>query len=116
MQIDELELGGRTVARCRAEADERIAAVGDFLDLMGNCAADTIVLEREHFDPRFFELRSGLAGEILQKVSNYRKRLVVLGDFSAEKSRALRDFIYESNKTGQVVFAADLAAAERLLR
>ncbi len=58
----------------------------------------------------------GLAGDCLRKVSNYRRRLAILGDFSAVGSRALRDFIRESNGTGQVVFAAELEAAAALLR
>jgi hypothetical protein len=116
MRIEAIELGAKAASRCHPEAAERIGSVGDFLDLMGSCPADTIVLDRGCFDPAFFDLKSGLAGEILQKVSNYRRRLVVLGDFSSETSRALRDFIYESNRTGQVVFAADLEAAAGLLR
>jgi hypothetical protein len=94
----------------------KINSPGDFLDLMANSPSDTIVLNREDFDPAFFDLKSGLAGEILQKVSNYRKRLVVLGEFGGLGGGALRDFIYESNRTGRVVFAPDLAAAARLLR
>jgi hypothetical protein len=100
----------------KLEEAERVGGSADFLDLMGGCQADTIVLGREDLAPAFFKLRTGVAGEILQKVSNYRKRLVVLGDFDGLESRALRDFIYESNRTGQVVFAADLESAIELLR
>jgi hypothetical protein len=98
------------------EEGEIVASVPDFLDLIASCQADTIVLDRGALAEDFFELRSGLAGDILQKVSNYRKRLVVLGDFSAVASRALRDFIFESNRTGKVVFAEEIGQAIALLR
>jgi len=103
------------LSRCGFDRGERIEKASDFLDCMANCPSDTIVLRKEDLSEDFFRLRTGLAGEMLQKVSNYRKRLVVLGDFRELASGALRDFIYESNATGQVVFAEDLDAALKLL-
>jgi hypothetical protein len=105
-----------TLARCRMEEGEVVGKVSDFLDLMANCPSDTIVLDMEALHEDFFKLRSGLAGDILQKVSNYRKRLVILGDFSGYSSPTLRDFIRESNKTGKVVFAANVAEGIERLR
>ncbi len=52
-----------------------------------------------------------MAGEILQKFSNYRVRLVVVGDFSKFTSQSLKDFIYESNKERHVNFAGSLDEA-----
>ena len=52
----------------------------------------------------FFDLKSGIAGEILQKFSNYRIRLAIVGDFSKYTNKSLKDFIYESNKGGQINF------------
>jgi hypothetical protein len=54
--------------------------------------------------PSFYDLKTGFAGELLQKISNYSKRLAITGDFSQIKSGALRDFIYESNNWKQVIF------------
>jgi hypothetical protein len=45
-----------------------------------------------------------LAGGILQKASNYGLKIGNVGDFTSIKSKSLRDFIYESNKTKQIVF------------
>jgi hypothetical protein len=67
-----------------------------------NCS--TIILKKENITSEFFNLSSGLAGEILQKFSNYRKKMAIVGDYSAIKSKALKDFIYESNKTKQIIF------------
>ncbi len=104
------------LSRCRFETGAAIAGLSDFLDLLGDCPTETLVLDREALHPDFFELRSGLAGELLQKVSNYRRRLVILGDFAELPSKALRDFLYESNRTGKVVFARELEDAVGLLR
>lgn len=64
------------------------------------------VLPKEAFPETFFDLRSGLLGEILQKCINYDFRLGIYGDFSGYTSKALRDFIYESNKGKNFYFVA----------
>ncbi len=95
---------------------ERINTMDDFLDILASSPSPTIVLDAAALPEAFFELRSGIAGEFLQKISTYRRRLAILGDFTSTKSRALRDFIYESNATGQVVFAPSMEEAIALLR
>lgn len=104
------------LSRVAMDKGERVSCVAEFLDLMANCPSDTIILRKDDIAEEFYDLKTGLAGEILQKVSNYRRRLAVLGDFDSVKSRALRDFIRESNGTGKVVFTADLEAAVALLK
>jgi len=84
---------------------------GDFLDLAANAGARHIVVRRENVNPDFFDLKTGLAGEILQKASNYGVAFGIVGDFDGERSSSLRDFIRESNRTGRHVFVPSLAAA-----
>lgn len=64
------------------------------------------------FDPEFFRLRSGLAGEITQKIVNYRAKLAVIGDISDKttESVALRDFVRECNRGNSIFFLPDLDA------
>lgn len=92
----------------------------DALELMMNCSyqgADSVVLYQQHIVPDFFELKTGIAGEVLQKFSNYRMRMAIVGDFSAMSSSSLRDFIYESNKGRLINFVASLEEAlERLAK
>jgi hypothetical protein len=76
----------------------------DFLDTVFNLPSSVIVLHEENLHPDFFELRTGLAGDILQKVVNYKLELGIVGDFKKYQSKSLRDFIYESNKTNTIVF------------
>jgi hypothetical protein len=71
--------------------------------------AEWIAVPVARLDPAFFDLRSGVAGEIVQKFVNYRARLAVVGDISAfvAESDALRDFVRESNRGRDVWFVAD---------
>ena len=75
------------------------------------CGARAAILRKEQFAMEFFELSSGLAGAVLQKFSTYRIQLVIVGDFSTVTSKALKAFIYESNKGNQVFFVGSLQAA-----
>jgi hypothetical protein len=69
--------------------------------------------------PDFFILRTRIAGEVIQKFTNYDIRVAILGDIADQiaASDALRDFVRESNRGAQVWFLADWAAlVERLER
>lgn len=88
-----------------------IESGSDFLDLMANAGSRTLLLHHHHLPPRFFVLKSGLAGEILQKVSNYGLKVGIIGDFSELAFGALGDFIRESNRAGQVVFVSNTQEA-----
>ena len=79
------------------------------LDLMATCWYEGyigIIIQQESLPVGFFDLKSGLAGEILQKFSNYRMRIVIEGDFSQIKSKSLAAFITECNRGGDVCFSA----------
>lgn len=88
-----------------------INSTQDALDLMADCSYngfDTIIMYEENFTQDFFDLKTGIAGEILQKFSNYGMRLGIIGDFSKYGSKSLRDFIYECNKSGKILFMNSL--------
>jgi hypothetical protein len=74
--------------------------------------ADWVVLPTERLGARFFDLSTGVAGEIVQKFVTYGCRVAIVGDVSAyaAKSGALRDFVRESNRGAHVWFVADMAA------
>jgi len=90
----------------------------DALDLMADISCQgvmKIIVYAKNLTPEFFNLKSKLAGEVLQKFSNYRVQLAIVGDFSRYESKSLRDFIYESNKFRQINFVSSLEEAiERL--
>jgi hypothetical protein len=90
----------------------------DALDLMANCGyqgARKIIVHEKNIIRDFFDLKTGIAGEILQKFSNYNVRLAIVGDFAKYPSKSLRDFIFESNKTGRIVFVISTEEAIKRL-
>ena len=84
-----------------------INEVQDMLDLIANASYSgvrKIIIHESNITPDFFDLKTGIAGEMLQKFSTYRMQLAIIGDFSKYKSKSFRDFIYESNKYGRILF------------
>jgi hypothetical protein len=103
-------INGLQIAEIKVN-DTPINSAQQFLDITMNLPADRIVIHKESLDEAFFDLRSGLAGEILQKAVNYRIQLGIVGDYSGYESKSLRDFIYESNKSNKIVFVSTLDEA-----
>jgi hypothetical protein len=111
------EMSGVTVLVCPADGPP-VATDGDALDLVVQAmeqGADIVLIPAERLSDDFFRLRTGVAGAIVQKFVNYRKRLAVVGDISArlDASPTLRDFVGEANRGRQIWFVPsteDLAA------
>lgn len=113
------ELHGTTVLIC-AENGPPLAAerdINDFLGAAGAAEATMVAIPVARLDPAFFQLATRLAGGVAQKFVNYRVRLAIIGDISAEcaQSKALRDFVYESNRGQALWFVDDLAALDARL-
>lgn len=108
MQIRTIQHDAVTVAI--ASDTPSLCSADDVLDLAISAryetGADRLVLEKSAFCDDFFVLRTGLAGEALQKLINYHFKLAIVGDFSQITSKALRDFIRESNRGKNVCFVA----------
>ena len=95
-----------------------IRTTDDALDLIGATWGENITLiavPADRLDPEFWQLRSQLAGDVLQKFVNYEKKVAILGDIEAhlEASQALRDFVWESNRGEHVWFLPDEEALEQ---
>lgn len=90
----------------------------DIVELIANSqylGSEKIILRQNQLPDRFFDLKSGLAGEMLQKFATYRAKLAIVGDFQNIESKSLRDFIYESNKHGHILFTQTITEAQELL-
>ena len=86
----------------------------DALELMvaaGEYDAQRIIIREQHLHADFFELRTGLAGEIAQKSVNYRFKLAVVGSFEKYQSNSLQAFILECNRGNLLFFVADIESA-----
>lgn len=97
-----------------------ITETQDALDLMadiGYQGSNRIILYEKNINPGFFDLKTRIAGDILQKFSNYQVRLAIVGDFSRFPGKSIKDFIFESNKHGHICFVPSLdEAKDRLAR
>ncbi len=94
--------------------DLLIKEIQDGLDLLVNVYyqdMDRMILHEKNIVPEFFDLKTGIAGEILQKFSNYKMKLAIVGEFSKYKNKSLNDFIFESNKNGNINFVDSLEEA-----
>jgi len=80
----------------------------DALELMASVRyeykSQKLVLEKSCLTEDFFSLRTGIAGEILQKFTNYGMLFAIIGDFSVYQSQSLHDFIDECNRGGRILF------------
>ena len=117
MNIEVHQVENRKIAEIQA-SDIVIHSTEDALNLMGDLyyqGYDGLILHEEQITSAFFDLKTKMAGEILQKFSNYRFPLVLIGDFSKFPSQSLQDFIRESNKGRQVNFVPTFSEALQLL-
>jgi len=112
MEFIQHKTGNSTIIELRPD-DVVINSEQDALDIMANIGylydSSMIIIHKESLPEAFFDLSSGLAGGILQKFSNYRVQLFVIGDFSHYSNSRFREFILESNKGHQVNFLPSIS-------
>jgi hypothetical protein len=103
-------------------SEKPLTSVQDAIDLIGDASywhqAAWVAVRIEDLPAGFFELSSGVAGEIVQKFAQYGMGLAVVGDISAYEagSTPFRDWVRESNRGWQLWFVADVEALERKRR
>jgi hypothetical protein len=90
----------------------RIAAERDAVDIIGaafTARPDWIVIPVARLGAGFLDLKTGVAGAVLQKFVNYEFRVAILGDVSAATaaSKPLADFVRETNRGKQIWFVPD---------
>jgi hypothetical protein len=114
------EIVGVRVWVCAAEglsvAEDR--ALSDLIgELFSASGVKLVAIPLARLGTDFLRLSSGVAGQVLQKLVNYRFQVAVLGDVTAAAaaSTPLRDFIRESNRGTSVWFLDDLAGLEARL-
>lgn len=105
---------GKAMVAEVATNDMLLTAPEDANDLLGNAyyqGFDGMIISADKISPRFFDLKTRLPGEILQKFSTFQMRLAIVGDFSVFPSESLKTFIYESNRGGLIHFSPTTADA-----
>ena len=95
-----------------------IASEADALDLVAACGehlCPRLLLHASNLTPDFYNLRSGLAGAVLLKFSNYRiQAAAILTPELAEQGR-FGEMVLESNRGQQFRVFYDRASAEEWL-
>jgi Domain of unknown function (DUF4180) len=106
------DIGDIRVLECSPDGPllARAGDVSDFISAAWEHEAALVAIPAQRLAEDFFRLRTGLAGEAIQKFVNYRIRLAVIGDIArfVEASGPLRDFVIESNRGEHVWFVADI--------
>jgi len=108
-----LYLDGVVVLACTPDG-QKLRGEDETTDLIGSAlhsGAEVVMVPVELLPDEFFDLRTGLAGQIAQTFVNYRLRLAIVGDISRHltASSALREFLYETNRGSQLWFVATVA-------
>ena len=93
------------------------SALDFFATIAYETGCDRMILPKSAFCEDFFDLSTKVAGKILQKFVNYRKKLAIIGDLSGYTSKSLKAFIYECNRGNDIFFCASQTdAVQRLSR
>ena len=99
------------------ETDTVIKNAEKLLDIMvsvvynSECDNSGIVINKQSLPEEFFDLKTGIAGEMLQKASNYRMKIAIVGGFNNLDSTSLKDFIRECNRGNQIYFTDSIQSA-----
>ncbi|MGI5825086.1 MAG: DUF4180 domain-containing protein [Bacillota bacterium] len=120
MKIRTMEKSGKKIASIDAERiliAEGQSALALMMSVKYETGCDYLIINKSAVDESFFRLSNGIAGEILQKFINYHMKVAIVGDYSKYESKALRDFIYESNNGHDIFFvSSEKEAVEKLTR
>lgn len=107
MNINTVSKNGVEIASVQSD-EILISDVQSALDLIATVSYEAgthrIILSKSVVNEEFFDLKTRLAGEIIQKFINYQAKVAIVGDFSMYPSKSLRDFIYESNNGKDLFF------------
>ena len=99
------------------ESEEMMVDTGDLLSLIGNArynGVDSVLIHSEHLSEDFFDLKTGVAGEYLQKMNYSMKAAIVLCESHLEHPR-FREMVFEANRSGDIVYFQDSHSAQAWL-
>ena len=106
-----IQLHGRRMFECAMDGT-LLGSDKDAVELLSAAwgeGADFLLIPVTRLDNAFFDLKRGVAGNLVQKFGNYGMRCAIIGKIAQhlERSRALRDFVTECNRGRQIWFVED---------
>jgi hypothetical protein len=111
------ELNGQSYLECDPQGG-LIASEGDALDLVAACGENgthNLLIHAANLPEGFFDLRTGLAGAVLLKFSNYRIRAAAVIETAKSSQGRFGEFAYETNRGNAFRIYADQPSAEAWL-
>ena len=94
--------------QCNSKADVR-----DLLE--ASFGTDGLILDSETLGANFFDLSSGVAGELFQTFNNYRKKLALVVPDASAYSLSFQQLVLEHRNNSSIRFFTDHAEAEQWL-
>ena len=114
MKLVPFERDGVRMAECLELGGDANAA----LELISGCmehGVERVLVEAHALPPEFFALRSGFAGELLQKLANYGVCLAGVFPADTEYAERFREFLLEAKRGRAFRAFAERAEAEAWL-
>lgn len=88
----------------------------DIMDLLGSSFGESgLVLDETQLGPDFFDLRTGIAGELFQKFTNYKKKLALVVPDRSRFGERLQELAGEHDRHPLIRFVPDREAGARWL-
>lgn len=93
-----------------------IRSFGDISDAIGACiGAEALILTESDLAPEFFDLRSGLAGELFQKFMNYNLRVALVLPDTDRYGQRFSELAYEHRSHNTIRFVDSTEQAKTWL-
>ncbi len=86
---------------------DKLVNVGSVMDLIGNSIGNgtrQVLLDSYDLPAQFFNLRTGFAGEYIQKFINYNIKAAIVLEQNKLDSDRFREMVLESNKLGNISY------------
>ncbi len=99
-------------------AADNIQTQRDILDLIVHCSevgSSRVLIKEGALHPDFFDLSSGLAGDITLKLSSYRVKTAIVADLAKVKSERFLEWTAECNRVKEIFFTASEKKAKEWL-
>ncbi len=99
-----------------SEVNLKIRSLEDVSDAIGAVyGADGLLLSEAELSPEFFDLRSGIAGELFQKFTNYQIHLAVVVKSLEVYGERFGELAFEHKNHKLIRFFDDVEAAKSWL-
>jgi hypothetical protein len=95
-----------------------ISTEQDILDLLAvgyGLQQTRMVIDSADLHPDFFNLKTGLLGNIFLKLSNYRVKTAFIVEMDKIKAERFHELIHEHKRSHEIRFFEDLRSAEEWL-